>query len=142
MTSTEDRLADALRARTEFVSQESLRELVPPAFESSRPTGRVWLGALAAAAAVLVIVGGAIVIRNRTPDAGSRSAITLPKYRVEVDEDSDVVVRSTATGKIISRLSDTVGVDELSATGTSPISARSGRSASSPILRWPSRQTA
>lgn len=100
MTRTEDWLTDALGARAEFVRQHSLRELVPPGLVRSRPEGRVWLGALATAAAVLLVVGGAAAIRNRTSDAGPKSATsaTPPKYRVEVEEDSNVVARSTATG--------------------------------------------
>ncbi|HET7017945.1 MAG TPA: hypothetical protein VFI65_28755 [Streptosporangiaceae bacterium] len=113
MTRTEDRLADALGARADFVSQESLRDLVPPAIERSRPAGRVWLGALAAATAVLVVAAGAVAIRSRMSDAGPRAAATMPKYRVEVADDNDVVVRSTATGKILDRIRRSFGSTEL-----------------------------
>src|SRR5579863_3056193 len=119
MTSTEDRLTDALRASADFVSQESLRQLVSPEIERARPVGRIWLAALVPAAAVLLVVGGVAAIGNRSPAPRPRPAsapAVLPRYLVEVGDDHDVVVRSTATGKITSSFTGATGATELTAT--------------------------
>jgi hypothetical protein len=116
MTRTEDRLTDALGASAEFVTRESLRRLIPPAIERSRPGARVWLAASAAAAAVLLVVGGSVAIGTRPSGTGPRSASAEPSYRVEVEQGKDLVVRSTATGKVTDSLSPALGAKGFSGT--------------------------
>jgi len=113
MTRTEDRLTDALEARADFVSQETLRTLVRPGFERSRPGGRVWLAASAASVAVLVVVAGAAAIGPRTLGTDPASASAVPRYRVEVNKFKDLEVRSVATGKVTDTLSAALGAKRL-----------------------------
>lgn len=105
---TEQRLADALAARAAAVREESVRPLPD---RGDRPAGQGqtrWrsLAPLAAAAAVLAVVGGIIMAGRAFWGAGGRpfanvaSATSPPRYYVVLDWNSNLTVRATATGRV------------------------------------------
>jgi hypothetical protein len=104
MTRTEERLADALDAAARGLREDTLRPLVMP---ERRPQRRAWLAPLAAAAALLVVVGLGVVVARQTPRSGhgggqlSGVPVAPHSYYVQDDLDQDrPVVRSTATGAV------------------------------------------
>jgi len=109
MTTTEDRLADALAAAARAVPQETLRPLTAPDPRRHRPA---WLVPVAAATAVALVVGLAVAVSSLLPGSGqgagssglsgTGSTGAPPRYYVEADISSDkVVVRGTASGAVI-----------------------------------------
>jgi hypothetical protein len=104
VTRTEERLADALDAAARGLREDALRPLVMPERRPHRPA---WLAPLAAAAALLVVIGLAVAVARQTPGAGHRGGQlpgvpTAPHaYYVQDDLNQDrPVVRSTATGAV------------------------------------------
>lgn len=120
MTRTEDRLTDALAARAAAVREESLRPLVPgeqgclgAARAGSSRERRGWrarLAPLAAAAAMLMVIGGTIFAVRELPGATSApfadigTAHTPPPYYVDLDDNHFLLVRATSTGLLTERL--------------------------------------
>lgn len=107
MTTTEDRLTDALNAAARSVTAPSLRPLDDHPAPAQDPANRQvnrrrWLAAVASAAAVALIAGLAVSIsaRLRTPPVGGDG--TPPRYYVGLDPKDQLVVRATATGKVTS----------------------------------------
>ncbi len=104
MTRTEERLADALDAAARGLREDTLHPLVMP---ERRPQRRPWLAPLAAAAALLVVVGLGVVVAGQTPRSGHGGGqlpgvpVAPHSYYVQDDLDQDrPVVRSTATGAV------------------------------------------
>lgn len=105
MTRTEERLADALDAAARALREDTLRPLLVP----ERPRHRSALAApLAAAAALLLVVGLGVAAAHYLPGSGQPAAANArPSYYVEANFSGDLPqVRSTATG----RVTDTVSV--------------------------------
>lgn len=123
MTRTEERLADALQASAGRVRDDRLRPLSQPEpglGPESRPrtTWRGWLVPLAAAAAVALVIGLALVgTGGGRPDTGgpaagrgSTAATTgLPRFFAQLTGtnpvDSTVVIRSVTTGEVVASAS-------------------------------------
>lgn len=106
MTRTEERLVDALDAAARVLREDTLRPLPAPGRLKPRPA---LAAPLAAAAAMLLVVGLGVTLARYLPGSGRSSATgtTPPRYYVEQDlNGSPPVVRSTATGKV----TDTVPV--------------------------------
>jgi len=104
MTRAEERLADALDAAARGLREDTLRPLALPEPRPSRPA---WVAPVAAAAALLVVVGLGVAVARQLPGSG-RGGGQLPaspaaphSYYVQDDLDQDrPVVRSTATGAV------------------------------------------
>jgi hypothetical protein len=125
MTRTEERLADALRAKAATVRAERHGRLPEAALSGSRrPRARHrawnWLAPLAAAAAVVLTAATATLItrayttppRHTTPStsqAPARASAT-PKYYAEFWIRNQVMIRSTATGKVVRWAPEPAGV--------------------------------
>jgi hypothetical protein len=111
-TRTEQRLADALAARADAVREDSIGSLLGPGQRPIGPGKIRWraLAPLAAAAAVLAVVGGTILagraVRGaaRRPFADIASATSPPRYYVVLDWNGNLTVRATATGRITDSL--------------------------------------
>jgi hypothetical protein len=120
MTSVMDRLTDAMGAAAGTVREEELRPLVAPERPRRRRRQPAWAVPLAAAAAVVLVVGLAVGVSHqlfggRRPGAAGTPAAPLPFY-VTIDMvATKVVVRSTATGKVVA----TVPVAPVPNTGSS-----------------------
>jgi hypothetical protein len=130
MTTTEELLTGALDAAAETVRPETVRPLTQP--RRGRPASRGRWGArlapVAAAAAVVLVVAVALVVSSGSrpghavgdgaatgTSTGARvaTATSPPTYYVEVEgkiytSDTQVVVRSTATGAVLARIADPV----------------------------------
>src|ERR1051326_3278161 len=113
MTTTEERLRDALRASAACVHDDRLLPLpaTPPETAERRITA--WLIPLAAAAAVVLIVGLVLAVtRTLQPAPGSSSnasVTTTPQPRyfatfVQTSKTSGIQVRTVATGKVTAYL--------------------------------------
>jgi WD40-like Beta Propeller Repeat len=119
MTSTEERLRDALGAAAAQVRDDRLRPLPAP---QTRPRWQAqrrhmgWLGPAAAAMSVLLIVALALTLtgqRHKTTPPVSYAALPagFPKYFAQITNSSqfagpsqhDVVIRSTSTGEEVTR---------------------------------------
>jgi hypothetical protein len=104
MTRTEERLADALDAAARALHEDTLRPLLVP----DRPRRRPALAApLAAAAAMLLVVGVGVAVARYLPGSGpSPGAVPAPpRYYVEAQLNGNPpVVRSTATGGVTARV--------------------------------------
>src|SRR6476646_6799323 len=119
MTSTEERLRDALGAAAARVRDDRLRPLPAPETRPRRPALRRhmgWLGPAAAAVSVLLIVALALTLTGRshkTTPSVSYPALPagFPKYFAQIVSPSqiagpsnlDVVIRSTSTGEEVTR---------------------------------------
>jgi hypothetical protein len=122
MTRTEERLADALRAKAATVRTERRRPLPEPRRPLPEPRHRAWnwLAPLAAAAAVVLIaVTATLVTRAQTTPAArtapatsqaSAPASATPKYYAEFWIRNQVMIRSTATGKVVRWVPEPAGV--------------------------------
>ena len=103
MTRTEERLTDALDAAARGLREDTLRPLVMP---EPRPHRPAWLAPVAAAAALLVVVGLGVAVARQLPGSGRGRQLpgvpTAPHgYYVQDDLNQDrPVVRSTATGAV------------------------------------------
>ncbi len=107
MTSTEDRLADALAAVGRSVREETLPPL-PARGPSPAPRrwGR-WLAPLAAAASVtliVVLVSAVHLFSGRLNGENARTA-GPPRYYATLEEPG-IVIRATATGAVTGRIPD------------------------------------
>ncbi|WP_433188139.1 TolB family protein [Actinoallomurus sp. CA-150999] len=108
MTEIENRLRDAYEAATSTVRPEALRPLTAPPARRAKP---LWAIPVAVAAAVALIVAGAVLLGNeeqkyRTDPAAAAGA---PAYAVAlVDKGEDIpsraVVLSTATGRQVAAI--------------------------------------
>jgi hypothetical protein len=104
VTRTEERLTDALDAAARSLREDTLRPLVMPERRPARPA---WLAPLAAAAALLIVVGLGVAVARQLPRPGHGGGL-LPavpaaprSYYVQDDLNQDPpVVRSTATGAV------------------------------------------
>lgn len=104
MTRTEERLADALDAAARGLREDTLRPLVMPERRPHRPA---WLAPVAAAAALLVVVGLAVAVARQMPGArhgvGQLPGVPIAPHRYYVQDDLNQdrpVVRSTTTGAV------------------------------------------
>jgi hypothetical protein len=111
VTSTENRLTDALAAAARAVPAETLRPLtVPRARRRARRRAWLpWLAPLAAAAGVALVIGLATALTSRTPGPPAAAAAAPPRYYVDMDDQGTTVVRATATGAITATLPDPYG---------------------------------
>jgi hypothetical protein len=106
MTSVLDRLTDAMGAAAGTVREQELRPLAAPERPRRRRRQPAWAVPVAAAAAVVLVIGLAVAVSHqlfgaRRPGAASSPAAPLPFY-VTIDlQATKVVVRSTATGKVV-----------------------------------------
>lgn len=122
MTSTEQTLTDALDAAADTIRPGTLRPL-PEAGSGTRLRAKVWptrMAPAAAAAAVLLAVGAvfAIPVLVRTPPPAAVPNLGTPiqappRYYAEVEGNQDkdasyVVVRSTATGRVVTQVANPV----------------------------------
>ena len=111
MTPTEDLLARLLAEEASAIAPESLRPLAGASDGGQRRAeGLYWfarrrlrpLASVAAALSVLLVIGLLVVARGAitgaSPFANVGTAMTSPRYYVEVDPNDNVVVQSTATG--------------------------------------------
>jgi hypothetical protein len=119
MTSTEERLRDALGASAAQVRDDRLRPLPAPETRPRWPAQRRhmgWLGPAAAAVSVLLIVALALTLTgqsHKTTPSVSYPALPagFPKYFAQIVSPSqiagpsnlDVVIRSTSTGEEVTR---------------------------------------
>ncbi len=104
MTRTEERLADALDAAARGLREDTLRPLVMPERRPHRPA---WLAPVAAAAALLLVIGLGVALARQTPGSGRGGGqlAGVPaaphSYYVQDDLNQDrPVVRSTTTGAV------------------------------------------
>lgn len=120
MTRTEDRLTDALAARAAAVREDSLRPLIAdelgllsPARVGRDQQRRGWhaiLAPLAAAAAMVLVIGGTIVAvrelhgATSAPFADVATAHAPPPYYVKLDYSATLTVHATSTGQVTDRL--------------------------------------
>jgi len=119
MTSTEERLRDALGAAAAQVRDDRLRPLPAPETRPRRPALRRhmgWLGPAAAAISVLLIVALALTLTGPShkptpPVSYPALPAGFPKYFAQIVSPSqiagpsnlDVVIRSTSTGEEVTR---------------------------------------
>jgi hypothetical protein len=119
MTSTEERLRDALGAAAAQVRDDRLRPLPAPETRPRWPAQRRhmgWLGPAAAAMSVLLIVALAVTLTgqsHKTTPSVSYPALPagFPKYFAQIAGPSqvagpsnlDVIIRSTSTGEEVTR---------------------------------------
>ena len=99
MTRTEERLVDALDAAARALREDTLRPLRVP----KRSQYRSAVAApLAAAAALLLVVGLGVIVAGYLPGSGQQSTATSspPRYYVETGTSGPPVVRSTASGAV------------------------------------------
>lgn len=99
MTRTEERLADALDAAARALREDTLRPLLVP----ERPRrGSALAAPLAAAAALLLVVGLGVAVAGHLPGSERQSgpANSQPPYYIEVGFNGAPVVRSTASGAV------------------------------------------
>jgi hypothetical protein len=112
MTSILDRLTDAMSAAASTVREEELRPLAVPERRRYRPAGGrwrqpAWAAPVAAAAAVLLVIGLAVSVSNglfgtRRPAGPAHLPAAPHRFYLATDLGSgQTVVRSTATGKAV-----------------------------------------
>jgi hypothetical protein len=110
MTRTEQRLLDAMRAKTSAVRDDALRPLTGPLRERRR-AHRGWLAPLAAAVAVALVAVLAVTLTGGQHSTSSGPAVpapaavqpSRPQFFTEVFGNY-LEVRSVATGKVIGKL--------------------------------------
>jgi hypothetical protein len=103
MTTTEDRLSDALHAAARSVTVPGLRPLEDHATPGRLPADRRqprrrWLAAVASAAAVALIASLAVAVSSHLHPAPAVPTGGLPRYYAEGD--LRPVIRATATGRV------------------------------------------
>jgi hypothetical protein len=107
MTDVLDRLTDAMSAAAATVSEEDLRPLTTPQHPRRRWRRPAWAAPVAAAAAMVLVIGLAVAVSrgmSRTGQPGrlgSLPAAPLPFYVTADLAITKIVVRSTATGKVV-----------------------------------------
>lgn len=104
MTNVLDRLTDAMGAAAATVHEKDLQPLAAP---ERRPRRLAWAAPVAAAAAMVLVIGLAVAVSHglfetRQPGGPGRLPATpLPFYVATDVAITKVVVRSTATGKVV-----------------------------------------
>jgi hypothetical protein len=107
MTDVLDRLTDAMGAAAGTVRQQDLRPLTGPERSRRRRQLPAWAVPVAAAAAVVLVIGLAVVVSHGlsgTRQADGPGPLPAAPLRFYVTTDlsiTKVVVRSTATGKVV-----------------------------------------
>jgi hypothetical protein len=99
MTRTEERLADALDAAARAMPEDDMRPLIVPVRRSRR---LAWAAPVASAAALLLVVGIAVIVAGHLPGSGrATNAVPAPHlYYVAADRSGDLPqVWSTVTGQ-------------------------------------------
>jgi hypothetical protein len=111
MTTTEDRLTDALHAAARSVTAPGLRPLgdAPeprPVRADPRARRRRWLAAVASTAAVALIAGLVVAVSDRL-HGSPRAAAGVPRYYAEISLPSGrLLIRATATGRVTATVPD------------------------------------
>jgi hypothetical protein len=113
MSDVEDRLRAELRARSQRIQPEHLRDLeVPPRRGSAGARRRRWLAPAVAALAVAAVVGVLAGVRPTSgrPPAPVAGTTGRPPFYVTVPDTGnlahpDATVRATATGAVLGRVS-------------------------------------
>jgi hypothetical protein len=104
MNNVMDRLTDAMSAAAGTVREDELRPLTAP---QRRPPRLAWAAPVAAAAAVVLVIGLAVSVSNelfgpgRAAGPGRLPAAPLRFYVTTDVAITKVVVRSTATGRVV-----------------------------------------
>jgi hypothetical protein len=104
MNNVMDRLTDAMSAAAGTVREDELRPLTAP---ERRPRRLAWAAPVAAAAAVVLVIGLAVSVSNELFGAGRAAGpgrLPAAPLRFYVTTDvaiTKVVVRSTATGRVV-----------------------------------------
>src|SRR5438105_14064754 len=107
MTDVLDRLTDAMSAAAGTVREQDLRPLTAPERPRRRRHRPAWAVPVAAAAAVGLVIGLAVAMSHqlsgtsRPGGPGSLPVAPLPFYVATDLSITKVVVRSTATGKVV-----------------------------------------
>jgi len=107
MTDVLDRLTDAMSAAAATVRDEDLRPLTTPRRPRRRWRRPAWAAPIAAAAAMVLVIGLAVAVSRGIPRTGqhgrlgSLPAAPLPFYVTTDLAITKIVVRSTATGKVV-----------------------------------------
>ena len=121
MTGVLDQLTDAMSAAAGTVREQDLRPLTAPDRPGRRRHQPAWAVPLAAAAAIVLVIGLAVAVSHqlfstRQPGGPGRlPAAPLPFYVTTGLSMTKIVVRSTATGRIVA----TVPVAPVDTTGVS-----------------------
>jgi hypothetical protein len=108
MTSILDKLTDAMSAAASTVRDEDLRPLTAPERPRRQRHQPAWAVPVAAAAAIVLVIGLAVAVsyqlfRARQPGGpASLPAAPLPFYVTTDLSLTKIVVRSTATGNVVS----------------------------------------
>jgi hypothetical protein len=103
MTTTEDRLNDALHAAARSVTATGLRPLGETSAPRPAPAGRSprrWLAAVAAVAAIALIAGIVVAVSARLRTASESTGPGVPRYYAEITLSLKLVIRATATGQV------------------------------------------
>ena len=117
MTDVLDRLTDAMSAAASTVREQDLRPLTAPERPRRRRHQPAWAVPVAAAAAVVLVIGLAVVVSHGlsgTRQADGPGGLPAAPLRFYVSTDlsiTKVVVRSTATGKVVAVVPVTLGAN-------------------------------
>ena len=120
MTDVLDRLTDAMSAAAGTVREQDLRPLAAPERPRRRRRQPAWAAPVAAAAAMVLVIGLAVAVAHglfgtRQPGGQDRlPAAPLPFYVTTDLSITKIVVRSTATGRVVA----TVPVTPVGNTGS------------------------
>jgi hypothetical protein len=120
MTSVLDQLSDAMSAAAGTVREQDLRPLTAPERRRRRRHQPVWAAPVAAATAIVLVIGLAVAVSHQlfstrpSSGPGTLPAAPLPFYVTTDLSMTKVVVRSTATGKVVA----TVPVAPVANTGS------------------------
>jgi hypothetical protein len=107
MTDVQDRLTDAMSAAAGTVREQDLRPLAAPERPRRRRHRPAWAVPVAAAAAVVLVISLAVAVSHQlfgTSQAAGPGRLPAAPLRFYVTTDlsiAKVVVRSTATGKVV-----------------------------------------
>jgi hypothetical protein len=107
MTSVLDQLTDAMSAATATVREQDLRPLTAPERRRRRRHQPAWAAPVAAAAAIVLVIGLAVAVSHQlfstrpSSGPGTLPAAPLPFYVATDLGITKVVVRSTATGRVV-----------------------------------------
>jgi hypothetical protein len=103
MTEILDRLTDAMNAAAGTVREQDLRPLTAPKRPRRRLRPPAWAAPIAAAAAMVLVIGLAVAVSHQL--FGTRQPATpaapSPFYVTTDLSSTKIVVRSTATGKVV-----------------------------------------
>ena len=107
MTDVLDRLTDAMSAAAGTVREQELRPLAAPERPRRRRHQRAWAAPVAAAAAMVLVIGLVLAVSHglsgtRQPGGPGRLPAAPLRFYVATDLSvTKIVVRSTATGKVV-----------------------------------------